>query len=180
MKGGGLSRRYAGALADVAAERGALEAVGRDLRAVAGLLKQNRESAAFFANPGIPLTVKRRVLLTVAERAGVQPISANFLGLILEKGRLVYLGEIVVAYEELTDERLNRAKATVTSAAPLSESLLEVFRARLGMATGKEVYLETRVDADIMGGVVAQVGSTIYDGSLKTQLRRMREQLLKG
>jgi F-type H+-transporting ATPase subunit delta len=87
---------------------------------------------------------------------------------------------MVLAYEGLIDERLNRAKATVTSAAPLPEPTLEGLRTHLGMAIGKEIYLETRVDSDIMGGVVAQVGSTIYDGSLRTQLRRMREQLLKG
>ena len=180
MRAGGVSRRYARALGDVAAERGILEPVGRDLHTIAGLLNQNREAASFFANPGIPLADKRRVLQSLAERAEVQPLSANFLGLILEKRRLLHLPEIVLAYEGLIDERLNRAKATVTSAAPLPEPTLEGLRARLGMAIGKEIYLETRVDSEIMGGVVAQVGSTIYDGSLRTQLRRMREQLLKG
>lgn len=180
MRAGGLSRRYAKALADVAAERGVLEAVGRELHAIAELLKQTREAATFFANPGIPLAGKRRVLQSLAERAGVQPLSANFLGLILEKGRLLHLEGIVLAYEELTDERLNRAKATVVSAAPLPEPMLEGLKARLRMATGKEVYLEARVDPALLGGVVAQVGSTVYDGSLRTQLRRMREHLLKG
>ena len=97
----------------------------------------------------------------------------------MEKRRLLHLGEIVLAYDELTDERLNRGKATVTSAAPLPESMLEGLKARLRLVTGKEVYLEARVDPAILGGVVAQVGSTVYDGSLKTQLKRMREQLLK-
>jgi len=176
----GVSRRYAKALSEVAAERGVLESVGRDLDTIAGLFKQNREATSFFANPGIPLADKRSVLQSLVERAGIQPLSANFLGLILEKKRLPHLPEIVLAYEELTDERLNRAKATVTSAAPLPEPTLEGLRARLGMAIGKEIYLETRIDSEIIGGVVAQVGSTIYDGSLRTQLRRMREQLLKG
>ena len=180
MRVGGLSRRYAKALADVAADGHALEPVGRDLQTIAGLLKQNREAAAFFANPGIPLADKRRVLQSLADRAAAQPLSRSFLGLILEKKRLLHLGEIVLAYDELTDERLNRAKATVTSAAPLLEPTLEWLKARLRMATGKEVYLEARVDPAILGGMVAQVGSTIYDGSLKTQLRRMREHLLKG
>ena len=180
MRAGGVSRRYAKALSEVAAERGVLESVGRDLDTIAGLFKQNREATSFFANPGIPLADKRRVLQSLAERAGIQPLSANFLGLILEKKRLPHLPEIVLAYEGLIDERLNRAKATATSAAPLPEPMLEGLRARLGMVIGKEVYLETRIDSDIMGGVVAQVGSTIYDGSLRTQLRRMREQLLKG
>ena len=179
MRAGGLSRRYAKALSDVAAERRALEPVGRDLHTVAGLLKQNREAAAFFANPAVPLADKRRVLRLLAGRAAVQPLSANFLDLILEKRRLLHLGEIVLAYDELTDERLNRGKATVTSAAPLPESMLEGLKARLRLVTGKEVYLEARVDPAILGGVVAQVGSTVYDGSLKTQLKRMREQLLK-
>ena len=180
MTAGGLSRRYAKALADVAAERGVLEPVGRDLRAVAGLLKEHREAAAFFANPAIPLTDKRRVLQSLAERVGVSPLSARFLGLILERRRLPHLEEMAFAYEELIDERLSRVKATVTAAIPLPDPVLEQLKARLGTATGKEVYLQSRFDPTILGGLVAQVGGTIYDGSLKTQLRRMREHLLKG
>ncbi len=180
MRAGGLSRRYAKALLDVAAERGALEAVGRDLHTMAEVLKQNREAAGLFANPAIPLADKRRVLQSLAERAAVQPLSANFLGLILEKRRLLRLGEIALAYEEQTDERLNRVKAIVTSAVPLSEPMLEGLRARLRSATGKDVYMEARGDPAILGGLVAQVGSTVYDGSLRSQLKRMRGQLLKG
>ena len=180
MRAAGLARRYAKALADIAAERQVLEPVGRDLRTIAELLKQHRDVAALFANPAVPLTDKRRVLLALAERAGVQPLSRSFLGLILEKRRLPHLGEIVLAYEELTDERLNRAKATATSAIPLPEPVLDGLRARLRSAIGKEIYLEARADPGILGGVVVQVGSTVYDGSLKTQLKRMREQLLKG
>ncbi len=180
MRAGVLSRRYATALAGVAAERNILESVGRDLRTVAGLLKQNREAAAFFANPGVPLADKRRVLQSLADHAGVESLSANFLGLILEKRRLLHLEEIALAYEELTDERLNRSKAAVTSAVPLPEPVLQGLRAGLAVAIGKQIYLEAQIDPAILGGVVAQVGSTIYDGSLKTQLSRMREHLLKG
>jgi len=89
-------------------------------------------------------------------------------------------GQVALAYEELADERLNRGKAMVTSAAPLPEPMLEELKVRLRRATGKEIYLEARVDPAILGGLVAQVGSTVYDGSLRTRLRRMREQLLKG
>ena len=180
MRAGGLSRRYAKALVDVAAERGVLEPVGRDLQGMAEILKQNREAAGLFANPAVPLADKRRVLQSLAARAEVQSLSANFLGLLLEKRRLSHLEEIALAYEELADERLNRGKATVTSAAPLPEPMLEGLKVRLRRATGKEVYVEARVDPAILGGLVAQVGSTVYDGSLRTQLRRMREQLLKG
>jgi F-type H+-transporting ATPase subunit delta len=176
----GLARRYAKALADVAAERQVVEEVGRDLKSLAEIFRGNRGAVTFFANPAVPLVDKRGVLQSLAARAEVQPLSANFLGLILEKRRLVHLEEIALAYEELTDERLNRGKATVTSAAPLPEPMLEELKARLRRATGKEVYLEARVDPAILGGLVAQVGSTVYDGSLRTQLRRMREQLLKG
>ena len=180
MRAGGLSKRYAKALADVAAERGVVEEVGRDLKRIAELFKGNREAVTFFANPAVSLADKRSVLQSLAARAEVQPLSANVLGLLLEKRRLLYLEEIALAYEELADERLNRGKATVTSAAPLSEPMLEGLKVRLRRATGKEVYLEARVDPAILGGLVAQVGSTVYDGSLRTQLRRMREQLLKG
>jgi F-type H+-transporting ATPase subunit delta len=68
----------------------------------------------------------------------------------------------------------------VTSAVPLSEPILHGLKERLRMATGKEIYLEARVDPAIVGGLVAQIGSTIYDGSLRTQLKKVRERLLKN
>lgn len=180
MTAGGLSRRYAKALADVAAEQQALEAVGRDVRTVAETLKRSREATAFFASPAVPLADKRRVLRAIAEGAGVTPLSANFLNLVLEKRRLLHLGEIALAYEELIDKRLHRGKATVTSAVPLPEPILGRLKTRLEVATGKEICLEARVDPAILGGFVAQIGSTIYDGSLRMQLKRLREHLLKN
>ncbi|WP_337287833.1 F0F1 ATP synthase subunit delta, partial [Candidatus Methylomirabilis sp.] len=75
---------------------------------------------------------------------------------------------------------LGRGKATVTSAIPLSEPIIHGLQERLRMATGKEIYLETRVDPSIVGGFVAQIGSTIYDGSVRTQLKKVREHLLKS
>jgi F-type H+-transporting ATPase subunit delta len=141
-------------------------------------MKRTREAATFFASPAIPLTDKRRVLQSIAATTGVTPLSARFLNLILEKGRLAHLGEMAFAYEELTDELLGRGKATVTSAVPLSEPIIHGLKERLRMATGKEIYLETRVDPAIIGGFVAQISSTIYDGSLRTQLKKVREHLL--
>lgn len=180
MRAGGLSRRYAKALADVAAEQQVLEAVGRDLHTVAETMKRTREATTFFASPAIPLTDKRRVLQAIAGGIGIKPLSAKFLNLVLEKRRLPHLGEIALAYEELTDERLGRGKATVTSAVPLPEPILHGLKERLRIATGKDIYLETRVDPAIVGGFVAQIGSTIYDGSLRTQLKKVRERLLKN
>jgi len=178
VRTGGLSRRYAKALVDVATEQQALEAVGRDLRTVVETMQRTREAATFFASPAIPLSDKRRVLQAIAEGVGVKSLSLRFLNLILEKRRLPHLGEMALAYEELTDERLGRGKATVTSAVPLSEPIIHGLKERLGMATGKEIYLEARVDPAIVGGLVAQIGSTIYDGSLRTQLKKVREHLL--
>ncbi|MCZ7626817.1 MAG: ATP synthase F1 subunit delta [Candidatus Methylomirabilis sp.] len=124
MRAAGLARRYAKALADVASDQHLLEAVGRDLHTVVETIKRTREITIFFASPAVPLTDKRRVLHTIAEGTGVKPLTANFLNLILEKRRFAHLGEIVLAYEELTDERLGRGKATVTSAAPLPEPIM--------------------------------------------------------
>lgn len=180
MRAGGLSRRYAKALADIAAEQQLLEAVGGDLRAVVETIKRTREVTTFFVSPAVPLTDKRRVLQTIAEGIGVKPLTANFLNLLLEKRRLPYLAEIALAYGELTDERLGRGKATVTSAAPLPEPIIHGLKERLRAATGKEIYLETRVDPTIVGGFIAQIGSTIYDGSVRTQLKKVREHLLKS
>jgi len=177
---GSIAKRYAKALAEVAASGNALEAVQQELSTVAGLLREHRELRRFLANPSILRRDKAQAFEAVVARLELRPLMRSFLRILLEAGRLPALESILRAYEALVDERLGRAKAVVTAAAPLEAGAQERLRWRLQEMTGKTVYLEIRQDPGILGGLVTQIGSQVYDGSLKTQLLRLGRELVRG
>jgi F-type H+-transporting ATPase subunit delta len=174
---GAVAKRYARALADVAAEQQALDAVRRDLTAFAGMLREQRELRQLLANPSVLRADTVQVVGEIARRMDLSPLSATFLTVLAEAGRLPGLEGILRAFEALVDERLGRVKATVATAAPLTSKETEALRATLTRRTGKDVYLEVREDPALLGGLVAQIGSQVYDGSLRTRLMRLREEL---
>lgn len=181
MIAGSVAKRYAKALVEAAAAGGELLEVGEELQVLASFLKDNPEIQAFFGNPSIRLSEKRALLGQVLERSGVSPLTADFLQLVLEKGRLSQLEIICRLYRDLVDERLGRVRATVTTASPLSEDAQESLTKRLSDIMKKEVYLVLRQDPSLLGGMVTQLGdSIVFDGSLKRQLERLKEQLIKG
>lgn len=179
MIGGGLAKRYAKALLEAAAEAGVLERVAADLE-VLGPQFAAKEVAAFFANPAVPGTRKGAALVAVAERVSVTPLCVSLLRLLLSRHRVGILPDVARLFRDLVDERTGHLRAEVTAAVPLPAPSVEALAARLSAATGRRVQLAPRVDSAVLGGLVARVGSTLYDASLRTQLRRMREALSKG
>jgi len=189
---GALSRRYARALVEAVAQPAAppaaaaaavgrdLEAAGRDLDAFVGLLREHRDLRALFANPGVQRRDKEAILGRLTAGLGVGPIVSTFLGLLLEKGRLGHLEIVVRTYHDLVDERLGRVRAEVATAVPLDAATQTRLADRLAAVAGKRVVLETKTDPGLLGGMVARIGGTVYDGSLRAQLGRLREQLLRG
>jgi len=177
---GSVAKRYAKALVEVAASSNELEAVHHDLRTLADLLREHRDLRQFLANPSVARGDAAAVIQEVGAAMTIRPLTATFLQVVLEGRRLDGLDVILRAYEVLVDERLGRAKAVVTSAAPLDAATQEHLRRRLGEVTGKNVYLELRQDPGLLGGVVTQLGSRIYDGSLKTQLAHLRDEVAHG
>lgn len=175
-----MARRYAKALVDVAAASGELEPVAQELAGVAGLLRDHRELCQFLFNPSILRRDKGRVLEEVLTRLQLRPLTKSFLRILLEAGRLPLLEGVLRAYEALVDERLGRIKAVVTAPGPLEAAAQERLRQRLQAMTGKSVYLDVRQDPKILGGLITQIGSLVYDGSLRSQLARLREELVRG
>jgi F-type H+-transporting ATPase subunit delta len=177
---GSVAKRYAKALVEVAAASDELEGVRQDLRALADLLREHREIRQFLGNPSVARRDAAAVVKDIGAALRVRPLTATFLQVVLEAGRLAGLEAILRAYEVLVDERLGRVKAVVTSAAPLEADAQERLRRRLGDVTGKDVYLELRQDPALLGGVVTQIGSRVFDGSLKTQLARLRDEMVRA
>lgn len=180
MIAGSLAKRYAKALADVAAASNELEAVREELSGVAKLMQEHRELRQFLANPSVLRADKARAFEQIVATLQLRPLTATFLRILLAAGRLPALEGVVRAYEALVDERLGRVRAVVTSAVALDAEGEERLRQRLQVVTGKQVYLQVQQDPRLLGGLVTQIGSQVYDGSLKTQLAKLREELVRG
>ena len=171
------ARRYARALFDVALVEADPQAVGRDLASFAALVAGHAELRRVLTSPAVPSPRKRALVNDLAGRAALAPPLAKLLGLLADRGRLALLPQITEEYQARLRDHLHVAEAHVTTAVPLGdEGRLAIERGLRGL-TGRSVAMTTEVDPEILGGVVARIGSTVYDGSLRRQLERMREKL---
>ena len=181
MKSQRAARSYAKALHDLARERGQTETIGAELAQAADLVRSDPALAHFFARPGVSAAAKRGAADEIAQRLGVSKLVRDFVGLVAAHGRADGLPEIADAYRTLVDAELNRARARVRSAVPLTDSERSALATRLGTALGgKHVAVEEVVDPEMLGGFVAEIGSLVLDGSLDGQLARLRARLARG
>lgn len=175
-----LARRYARAVIDLAREKGVVAEVGSDLARIAALFEESAIVVHAFADPTVAHDVKEKVLEQVLAQGGLQDLTKRFVHILLSRGRVLGIGEIARAYQELADAMANRIRARVVSASALEKSEEERLRAALARISGKEVVLKVEVDEGLLGGLVAYVGSHVYDGSLSNQLQRIRDRLNRG
>ncbi|HEV3031724.1 MAG TPA: ATP synthase F1 subunit delta [Polyangia bacterium] len=175
---GSISRRYARALFSIGVDRGTFEQLGQELDAVAALWVGSHELRQALENPIFQPSQKRAVLESVLGRAGTSSDVQRFVLLLLDRRRLSAVPSIARAYREMADLHTGRVRAHVTSAQALGPAELERIRQSLARRTGKQVILESAVDAGLIGGVVARVGDLVLDGSVRTQLGALRERLL--
>ncbi len=174
-----LARRYAKAIFDIGSEQGGLDKLGADLRAFASALKESPELAQTLSSPAIRRGDRRKVIDALLTRFGTVTTTRNTIYLLLEGERFSALPMISRELDRMIEEKAGRVSAEVTSAKPLDPSQLSQITAALEKLSGKKVSVSTRQDPDLLGGVVAKVGDTVYDGSLKTQLRTIRDELSK-
>ena len=172
-----MARRYAAALADVVIAQGEAREVQEELNTWAQMMEANSGLLEVFRNPTIPYEQKRKVLNTLIARTGVRPTTANFLQVLLQNHRLAELNEINKKFAQVFDERSGVVSAQVTTARTLPESTQETLRAQLGIMTGRKVRLDFAVDEDLIGGVMTRIGSTVYDGSVRTQLQQIKQKM---
>ncbi|HEY6118661.1 MAG TPA: ATP synthase F1 subunit delta [Pyrinomonadaceae bacterium] len=172
-----IARRYATALADVVIEHAEASEVQAELRQWEAMLQQNPELREVFANPTIVYDQKRAVLRELINRAKVRPTTANFLQLLLKNQRLTELPEINARFEKVLDVRAGIVAAAVITARPVSADIREAIQGKLKGLTGKQIRVDFQTDTDIIGGLVTKIGSTIYDGSIRTQLELLSTRL---
>lgn len=173
----GVARRYAAALADVALEQKKAEDVKTGLASFVDALDESADLRNFLESPGIDAEAKRRAIEAIAERMGLNPVVRNFVYVIVDHRRTEMLHEIDVAFCDEVNARLGIADAQITSARELSDTERKEITAALERRTGKKIEANFREDKTLLGGAVVRVGSTIYDGSVREQLERMRQQL---
>ena len=172
-----IARRYATALADVAIERREEREVQKELDQWASIIEANPQLKEVFANPTIIYDHKRKVLEELISRTRVRETTASFLRVLLKNQRLSQLREVAARFGHVLDERAGMVAATVTTARPLPEELRNQLHETLTVATGRKVRLSFNTDEKIIGGVVARIGSTIFDGSVESHLERLAEGL---
>jgi F-type H+-transporting ATPase subunit delta len=178
MTSRGAATRYARALFDVARKEGDIQQAGRELSQFAALVAGNEMLSRTLANPAIPAPRKRAVVEQLLARVGtVSPIVSKLLLLLADRDRLILLPELATAYEARLMEHAQVVRAQVTTAVALPAERASALHQGLVRATGRQVQLETRVDPTIIGGAVARIGSMVYDGSVTTQLQKVRERL---
>ena len=173
--------RYARALLDVATKESAdLDTIARELDDFYAFLHQQAALERVMLNPAVPTPRKRAAMEQITQLSNLTPVVAKLLVLLADRDRLALLKDIAAIYHDLLAERRNVVRAEVTSAEPLSPQRAQAIESKLAAVTGKTVSMTTKVNKDIIGGVVARVGSTVYDASIATQLTKIRNRLNVG
>ncbi|MGH9737494.1 MAG: ATP synthase F1 subunit delta [Candidatus Acidiferrales bacterium] len=172
-----VASRYAAALADAALDEGNAQRVRADLAAFVGAYDESPELRTVLETPSIAPELKHKVISALAQRMDLAPAVRNFMFLLVDHNRIERLREIQHAFHGALNSRLGIADAEVTSARELNDEERRELTTALERRTGKKIEARFRHDASLLGGAVVCVGSVVYDGSVREQLTRLREQL---
>jgi F-type H+-transporting ATPase subunit delta len=173
--------RYARALLDVAVKEHAdLEQIERELTAFADLFKQYPLLEKVLLNPAVPLPRKRATVADLLARASFSPIVSKLLALLADRDRLVLVPDLLKAYSDRLLDYRGVVRAEVTTATPIDSSRTDAIQRGLAALTGRTVSMSMKVDPTIIGGMVARIGSTVYDASVERQLQRLKEKIEIG
>jgi F-type H+-transporting ATPase subunit delta len=176
-----LSFRYARALADAVMDpktgldpKQALN----ELRAFTAIVRESNELRNVLLSPAVSNSKKRNVVARFADSLPLSRVVRNFLFVLVDRRRTDLLNDMADAFETALDERLGIVRADVKSASPLNERQQSDLQQELSRVSGKKVRCDFSIDPALIGGVVARIGSTVYDGSVRSQLETMRERLV--
>jgi F-type H+-transporting ATPase subunit delta len=181
MTGGVIARRYARALFDVARESQRIREMGEEMRQLAQAFHDVPGLPAVLSNPAHTRTERRELASRlVDEELRLTPGFKNLLHLLIENGRVRDLPSIADRYQELADDAAGRAHVILRSAVPLQDEDRRRVEEGLSRVTGKQVTVEVRIDPALIGGLSAQVGSLVFDGSVRAQLEALKQELRRS
>jgi len=173
-----IAQRYAQALSESVTDSQQLEVILNDLNEFRTIFLENNELHTALSNPAIPPHTREGVLDDVLTALALQPVARNLIKILFLRRRIALLSQVVSLFEKMVDERLNRVTAQVTTATPLTPETERRVREGLVAFSNKTVTLETTRDPEILGGVVAQIGNIIIDGSWRARLNQLKQALL--
>jgi len=180
MRSVAAARRYARALFGLARDTNALADIKREVDEFGALLAEDKALHDALLTPLHPAKERKAVVSAIAQRAGLSQSVHHFLLFLIDQRRLVAFDAIREEFERLANEASGLVTAQVVAASPLDERRQDRLRRALSDRTGQEVRLDIRVDPSLIGGAIATVGDTVFDGSLRTQLDKLRANLTKG
>jgi F-type H+-transporting ATPase subunit delta len=170
----GVAGRYATALFELAEAQGALDAVAADLGKISAMLAASEDLTRLVRSPLFSAEEQGRAFSAVLDKAGISGLVKNFAGLVIKNRRLFALADMISAYGALLAQKRGEVTAQVTSAHPLGDAQVESLKAALKAATGRDVRIDTKVDAGLLGGLIVKVGSRMIDSSLRTKLNSLK------
>ena len=176
---GSIARRYAKALLAIGVDSAAYERFGQELATFAELL-DHKELRETLENPSYPQSRRKAIVEELVTRLKPCKTVWSFLLLLTDRNRLAFLPAISREYQRLADEHSGRVRASVTSADPLDGATVARLKQAIEARTGKQAILQQRTDPTLIAGIVTQIGSVIYDGSMRTRLEQMKQTLLAG
>lgn len=156
------------------------EKVIAHLTVIAQAMEEQRQLRNFFMSPSVSDEELEQGVDAISQKIGASEALKRFLSFVAKKRLMGIIGDILRIYTQMYYDRSRKAKAVVTAVVPLNGGVSERLRAALQKITGRDVELEFRQDPELLGGMVVQVGSTMYDNSLKGQLRLLKEEIIKG
>lgn len=175
-----IAKKYARALIELALEDKEQERCGREIESFGILVRENEQLWGLFTGPAGDTELRRSALDAVLSKTKYLKLVENFIRLLMDKERLSLIPDISRAYGRLLDEHEGKMKARLVSAAPLSDTETAEITKRLSTTLKRQIILETSVDPSLIGGAVAYVGGLVFDGSIRTQLSTIRDNLKKG
>jgi F-type H+-transporting ATPase subunit delta len=174
-----LAGRYASALFDLARDDKQIDAVSRSLDSLKQALADSREFGQLVDSPLVDRDEAAKAFSAIADKLGLDPLTANFLGVLARNGRKGQLTQVIRLFRRLAADHRGETTAEVISAHPLTDDQVASLKTRLKARAGRDVTIDARTDPAILGGLIVKLGSEMIDGSLKTKLNRLA-QVMKG
>jgi F-type H+-transporting ATPase subunit delta len=176
-----VSNRYARAFADVVMDlRLDAAQIMEQVHSLVSVVAGSPDLRRVWDSPAIPGEQKRKLLDSIVSRGGLEKHVRNFIAVLIDHHRIAALPEIARQFEHELNSRMGYAEAEITSARQLSDSEKRALEAQIATLTGKKVRAHYEQDGHVLGGAVVKIGSTIYDGSVRGQLQKLKEQLSAG
>jgi F-type H+-transporting ATPase subunit delta len=176
---GSLARRYSRALFQLARDAGQEEKIGLEVEQFYRAYTHS-ELHSVLTNPAFAVATRKKILNQVTQSQQSSALTAHFLALLLDRDRLAHLPGIVSCYRRLLNQAKGRVEAKLVSASELAPATVERVRERLRGLSGKEVVLQEAIDPGLLGGLLVELEGKVYDGTIRTQLEKMKQRIARG